>query len=56
MANEEPNPNSLSAKLAGVAIIMNGDMGIMKIIKDSQVIFQRNSSYFFLELDTSEEA
>ena len=56
MANEEPNPNSLSTKLAGVAIIMSGEMGVMKVIKDNQIIFQRNSSYFFLELDTSEEA
>lgn len=50
------NNVDIATELAGVVAVMNGDMGIKAIIKNAQLLYQRQSSYFFLELCTQNDA
>ena len=54
MANTD-DTKDISTALNGVVAVMCGDMGIKKIIKNDQVIYQRQSSYFYLELYNAED-
>ena len=46
--NTEPE-NELSLEFSQVSSVMNGGSGIMRIEKNGQTLYKRQSSYFYLE-------
>ena len=42
--------NDLSLEFSQVSSVMNSGCGIMRIEKNGQTLYQRRSSYFYLEL------
>jgi len=47
--------NELSLEFSQVSSVMNGGCGIMRIMKNGQTLYQRRSSYFYLELINNAE-
>ncbi len=50
-----PEIDDITIKLAGAIAVMAGDMGVRTVLRNGQVLYQRQSSYLYLELFTAEE-